>query len=112
MPFSRSRSMESMIRSVNSAPSRKAPDCRRRWSTSVVLPWSTWAMMATLRIGRAMVGAVVTEILGCGRGGLLAGEPATDHVAPGLEFGVGELGDIGIVNPEAGLDGVGIDADR
>src|SRR3954466_12804327 len=29
---------------------RKVPDCFRSWSTSVVLPWSTWAMMAMLRM--------------------------------------------------------------
>src|ERR1700712_4285924 len=49
MPRSRSWSMESMTRSVSAAPSRKAPDWRSMASTSVVLPWSTWAMMATLR---------------------------------------------------------------
>src|SRR5881392_2433374 len=49
MPFSRSRSMESMTRSAMSAPSRKAPDCQSMASTSVVLPWSTWATIATLR---------------------------------------------------------------
>jgi len=31
-------------------PARKLPDCLSRLSTSVVLPWSTWAMIATLRI--------------------------------------------------------------
>jgi len=49
MPRSRSWSIESMTRSVSAAPSRKAPDWRSIASTSVVLPWSTWAMMATLR---------------------------------------------------------------
>src|SRR4051794_24176249 len=49
MPFSRSRSIESMTRSATSAPSRKAPDCQSIASTRVVLPWSTWATMATLR---------------------------------------------------------------
>ena len=29
--------------------SRKVPDCCSSWSTRVVLPWSTWAMMAMLR---------------------------------------------------------------
>src|SRR4051812_16879450 len=50
MPFSRSRSIESMTRSLMSAPSRKAPDCQSIASTRVVLPWSTWATMATLRM--------------------------------------------------------------
>src|SRR5271165_5799015 len=49
MPRSRSRSFESITRSATRWLSRKAPDCCRSLSTSVVLPWSTWAMMATLR---------------------------------------------------------------
>src|SRR4029079_4710336 len=49
MPFSRSRSIESMTRSLTSWFSRNAPDCHSIASTSVVLPWSTWATMATLR---------------------------------------------------------------
>ena len=49
MPFSRSRSIESMTRSATSWFSRKAPDCHSIASTSVVLPWSTWATIATLR---------------------------------------------------------------
>ena len=49
MPFSRSRSIESMTRSATSWLARKAPDCHSIASTSVVLPWSTCATMATLR---------------------------------------------------------------
>ena len=50
IPRSRSRSFESMTRSVRSAPCfASVPDCRNSWSTSVVLPWSTWAMIAMLR---------------------------------------------------------------
>src|SRR3954447_16583695 len=49
MPFSRSRSIESMTRSATSWFSRNAPDCQSIASTSVVLPWSTWATIATLR---------------------------------------------------------------
>src|SRR3954447_11429716 len=49
MPFSRSRSIESMTRSLTSWLARKAPDCQSMASTRVVLPWSTWATMATLR---------------------------------------------------------------
>ena len=49
MPFSRSRSVESMTRSATAWFSRKAPDCQSIASTRVVLPWSTWATMATLR---------------------------------------------------------------
>src|SRR3954471_9914286 len=49
MPFSRSRSIESMTRSATSWFARNAPDCHSIASTSVVLPWSTWATIATLR---------------------------------------------------------------
>ena len=49
MPRSRSRSLESIARSATFWFSRNVPDCCSRRSTSVVLPWSTWAMMATLR---------------------------------------------------------------
>jgi hypothetical protein len=34
----------------------KVPDWRSSWSTSVVLPWSTWAMMAMLRLVDAVRG--------------------------------------------------------
>jgi hypothetical protein len=50
MPFSRSRSIVSSTRSATSWFSRNAPDSQSRASTSVVLPWSTCATMATLRI--------------------------------------------------------------
>ncbi len=49
MPFSRSRSIESITRSATSWPLRNAPDCHSIASTSVVLPWSTWAMIAMFR---------------------------------------------------------------
>ena len=55
MPFSLSRSPESMTRSVSSWLARKAPVCRRSASTRVVLPWSTWATMATLRMSSRLV---------------------------------------------------------
>src|SRR5262245_38562060 len=50
MPFSRSRSPESSTRSATRSFARKAPDCHSIASTSVVLPWSTWATIATLRM--------------------------------------------------------------
>src|SRR5262249_53948041 len=50
MPFSRSRSIESMIRSGTDSFWRKSPDCHNMASTRVVLPWSTWAMIAMLRM--------------------------------------------------------------
>jgi hypothetical protein len=49
MPFSRSRSIESMIRSGTDSFARKMPPCQSIASTRVVFPWSTWAMMATFR---------------------------------------------------------------
>src|SRR5208283_6128066 len=50
MPRSRSRSFESITRSATVSLSRKVPLWRSMASTSVVLPWSTWAMIAMLRI--------------------------------------------------------------
>src|SRR5919204_1766196 len=69
MPFSRSRSIESITRSATSWLARKAPDCHSIASTSVVLPWSTWAMIATLRrssrrIGRSTLTRFVVERYG------------------------------------------------
>ena len=59
MPFSRSRSIESMTRSATCSLARKMPDCQSMASTSVVFPWSTWAMMATfLMSGARDVGAL------------------------------------------------------
>ena len=52
MPFSRSRSFESMTRSTTSWLAPNAPVCQSMASTRVVLPWSTWATMATLRRAR------------------------------------------------------------
>ncbi len=50
MPRSRSWSIESITRSVSTSWAAKTPDWRSMASTSVVLPWSTWAMIATLRM--------------------------------------------------------------
>src|SRR5436305_1421914 len=49
MPFSRSRSIESITRSATSWFSRNEPDCQSIASTSVVFPWSTCATIATFR---------------------------------------------------------------
>ncbi len=49
IPRSRSRSFESMTRSATTSLTRKVPACLSMWSTSVVLPWSTCATIATLR---------------------------------------------------------------
>ena len=58
MPRSFSRSLESMTRSATASFERKVPDWRSMASTRVVLPWSTWAMMAILRMASAV--AVLT----------------------------------------------------
>lgn len=50
MPRSRSRSLESRMRSPDTCASRNCPHWRSIWSTSVVFPWSTWAIMAMLRM--------------------------------------------------------------
>src|SRR3954469_6063161 len=49
MPRSRSRSFESRMQSPTSCEARNSPLWRRRQSTSVVFPWSTWAMIAMFR---------------------------------------------------------------
>src|SRR4030066_1392237 len=62
IPFSRSRSMESITRSGTAWFSRKMPLCQSIASTSVVLPWSTWAMIATFRMaGGGMCGDSLRE---------------------------------------------------
>src|SRR5918998_1255815 len=50
MPRSRSWSIESRTRSVSSSCAANTPDWRSIASTRVVLPWSTCAMIATLRM--------------------------------------------------------------
>jgi hypothetical protein len=54
MPFSRSRSVESNTRSATSWFARNAPDCQSIASTRVVLPWSTWATIATFRMSERL----------------------------------------------------------
>src|SRR5262249_31977482 len=49
MPRSRSRSFESRMQLPTSCDARNSPLWRKRQSTSVVLPWSTWEMMAIFR---------------------------------------------------------------
>ena len=56
MPRSRSRSLESRMHSPTSWLARNSPLWRSRQSTSVVLPWSTWAMMAILRMSSRRMG--------------------------------------------------------
>src|SRR5713101_810395 len=50
IPRSRSSSFESITRSITASFSRKMPLCLSMASTSVVLPWSTCAMIAILRM--------------------------------------------------------------
>ena len=61
MPRSRSMSLLSITRSVTFSFSRKVPLWRSNWSTSVVLPWSTWAMIAMLRICLCMLAFVLSD---------------------------------------------------
>ena len=65
MPFSRSRSVESSTRSATSWLARKAPDCHSMASTSVVLPWSTWATIATLRMSERVGIEIAMVRAGC-----------------------------------------------
>ena len=55
MPRSRSMSPESITRSATCWFSRNTPDCLSIWSTSVVLPWSTCAMMAMFRMSSLLI---------------------------------------------------------
>src|SRR5213592_4628715 len=110
MPFSRSSSIESMTRSFTSWFSRNTPDCQSMASTSVVLPWSTWATIATLRRSRragmwcrlkepgygtgpdvhgqpSMVGAVEGETLGPGRAPVAGYEDVVDPQEEGPPHG-------------------------
>ena len=50
MPRSRSIALLSITVSTTFSCSAKVPDWRKSWSTMVVLPWSTCAMIAILRI--------------------------------------------------------------
>ena len=73
MPFSRSRSPESMTRSTTAWFARKVPVWRSIASTRVVLPWSTWATMAMLRRSSRFGGA------GAGGGGRRSGRRCGGH---------------------------------
>ncbi len=58
IPRSRSSGLESITRVATSWPSRNTPLCLSIASTSVVLPWSTCAMMATLRMSERVFTAI------------------------------------------------------
>src|SRR5207244_3003291 len=53
-PRRRSSGCESITRSFTCWLTRNTPAWRSIWSTSVVFPWSTWAMMAMLRICKGL----------------------------------------------------------
>src|SRR5690606_146873 len=59
IPRSRSWSLESMMRSAPWSRRSRVPDWDRSLSTRVVLPWSTWAIIAILR-SLAMLDWLVT----------------------------------------------------
>ena len=61
MPLSRSRSFESMMRSSTTWLSLNTLLCLSMASTSVVLPWSTWAMMAMFRMSVALSAAACSS---------------------------------------------------
>src|SRR6185312_6366882 len=87
MPFSRSRSMESITRSATSWLARNTPDCQSIASTSVVLPWSTWATMATFRMSsRVRMVIVGASTVAEGLGGHLE---VLDHRLPDLGRRIG-----------------------
>ena len=72
MPRSRSRSLLSITRVSTFSFSRNTLDCASMESTSVVLPWSTCAMMATLRTSSRFTSLPVVVVAappppGCGR---------------------------------------------
>jgi hypothetical protein len=58
IPRSRSRSLRSIISGSPSGRAETAPAVTRRRSTSVVFPWSTCAMTATLRIEVRLAGGM------------------------------------------------------
>ena len=60
IPRSFSRSFESMTRSSTCWFSRKLPLCAKIESIKVVLPWSTWAIMAILRISLGSLVMVIS----------------------------------------------------
>ncbi len=78
IPRSRSWGLESMARSTVASLARKTPDWASRRSTSVVLPWSTWAMMAMLRRDMRACGGWAAR---SGRAGERASYSAPQHKA-------------------------------
>src|ERR1700760_2508404 len=89
MPFSRSRSIESSTRVATSWPSLNAPDCQSMASTSVVLPWSTCATIATLRMSSRVDIGLDTELphFGFGRKDRVYGPAANGRPTPSGDVG-------------------------
>src|SRR3954466_9429909 len=90
MPRSRSSSLLSIARSATRSLARNVPLWCRSASTSVVLPWSTCAMMATLRRE-----GFATDISPVYRG--VAPDWAVDSFEP-FEQGARALAELGIVS--------------
>src|ERR1039458_6532626 len=86
MPRSRSRSFESMTRSATASLARNVPLWRNIASTRVVLPWSTWAMMAMLKIGFGAGRSRGTAVSAAGAG---MGTAGVGMAAAGVGVGVG-----------------------
>src|SRR4051794_9731464 len=88
MPRSRSWSIESITRSDTSSCALNTPDWRSIASTSVVLPWSTCAMIATLRMSeRAAIGRPPT----IGRGSRCPGRTRERDLAAAREVALAGL---------------------
>src|ERR1700757_3180145 len=94
MPFSRSRSLLSRMSVPTCSCAAKTRDCLSMESTRVVLPWSTWAMIATLRRSARVVTVTAASYLRCGEGAA-RGRPLWSVTLRGLltlgAFGEGRL---------------------
>src|SRR5580704_11091577 len=90
MPRSRSSAFESITRSWTSLRASSVPDWRRSWSTSVVFPWSTCAMMAMLR----SLGVTAGEPWGVGTKPPIIGELSTACL-PGFRCATAARGSAG-----------------
>src|SRR5687767_14326206 len=93
IPRSRSRSLESKMHSPTSWLARNSPLWRSRQSTSVVLPWSTWAMIAILRtsVRRMGVQGAYVEDRASLTGGEAGGGERPEIIAPYRQKGYAEI---------------------
>src|SRR2546422_10837105 len=83
IPRSFSRSMLSMTRSMIRSFKRYVPLCFSIASTSVVLPWSTCAMIARLRMASAVLTSLSSPFSGHRAGGPQKGEATRRLASPG-----------------------------